>query len=158
VIEGNPALLVLDGANAYRPFASLLNAIRGWSMPVIFAAADSQTFAVGVSAAHAGEQWIRPPCLSAFLGTPLSLLLSQLNVQTLLLAGGRTSVEVHYSFVDAHQNDYFCRLAEDCMTGVSPAAHEAALKAMEYLQTDARQSSTRLLAALQAAQARRSST
>jgi hypothetical protein len=43
------------------------------------------------------------------------------------------------------------------MAGASPAAHEAALKAMEYLQTGARQSSTTLVAALQAFEARRSS-
>ena len=157
VIEGNPALLVLGGADVYRPFAPLLNAARSLSIPVIFATVDAETCGPTGSAVLAGEGRIHPPCLSAFLGTPLSLLLARLNAQTLLLAGGRTSVEVHYSFVDALQNDFFCRLAEDCMAGASPAAHEAALKAMEYLQTGARQSSTTLVAALQAFEARRSS-
>ena len=158
IIEGNPALLVLEGADEYRPFATLLNATREWALPVIFAATDSRVFAAGVAAARAREHWIRPPCLSAFLGTSLSLLLAQQNVQTLIVAGGRTNVEVHYSFVDAHQNDFFCRLVEDCMAGESLASHEAALTAMEYLQTGARQSATTLLTALQATHARFSRT
>lgn len=148
---------MLQGAETYQPFAQLLSTARGLFIPVIFAAADAQVFAAGVGAARTGENWIRPPSLSAFLGTPLSLLLAELNAQTLVLAGGRTSVEVHYSFVDAHQNDFFCRVSEDCMAGVSPAAHEAALKAMEYLQSGARQTSASLFAALRAYQTRRSS-
>jgi Isochorismatase family len=154
VIEGNPALLVLEGADEYRPFMPLLNAARGWAMPIVFAVSNCRVFAAGVSVPRAGEHWIRPPCLSAFLGTSLSLLLAQLNVQTVIVAGGRTSVEVHYSFVDAHQNDFFCRLAADCMAGQSLASHEAALRAMEYLQTGARQSVETLLIALQATRAR----
>ena len=156
VIEGHAALLVLEGADQYRPFATLLDTARQWRMPVIFAATDSRIFATSVASARAGEHWIRPPCLSAFLGTSLSLSLTRQKVQTLIVAGGRTDVEVHYSFVDAHQNDFFCRLAEDCMAGESVASHEAALKAMEYLQTGARQSVTSLLTALRATHERNS--
>ena len=156
VIEGHAGLLVLEGADRYRPFATLLGTARELGTPVIFAATDLQVFATSVASARAGEHWIRPPCLSAFLGTSLSLLLRRENVQTLIVAGGRTSVEAHYSFVDAHQNDFFCRLAEDCMAGESVASHEAALKAMEYLQTGARQTATSLLTALRATHERNS--
>jgi nicotinamidase-related amidase len=74
---------------------------------------------------------------SAFFGTDLEILLRGLNVDTLLLCGGLTDVCVHYTFVDGHQSDYFCRVIEDCVAGSSEEAHEHALRAMEYLQTGA---------------------
>ena len=74
---------------------------------------------------------------SAFFGTDLEILLRGLQVDTLLLCGGLTDVCVHYTFVDGHQWDYHCRVAEDCVAGSSVEAHNAALKAMEYLQTGA---------------------
>ncbi|WP_170334781.1 cysteine hydrolase family protein [Ruegeria arenilitoris] len=74
---------------------------------------------------------------SAFFGTDFEILLRGLKVDTLLLCGGLTDVCVHYTFVDGHQSDYFCRVVEDCVGGSSFQAHEAALKAMEYLQTGA---------------------
>lgn len=75
---------------------------------------------------------------SAFFGTDFEILLRGLKVDTLLLCGALTDVCVHYTFVDGHQSDYFCRVIEDCVAGSSVAAHEAALNAMEYLQTGAR--------------------
>lgn len=74
---------------------------------------------------------------SAFFGTDFEILLRGLKVDTLILCGGLTDVCVHYTFVDGHQSDYFCRVVEDCVGGSSVEAHEAALKAMEYLQTGA---------------------
>jgi len=77
---------------------------------------------------------------SAFFGTDFEILLRGLRIDTLLLCGGLTDVCVHYTFVDGHQSDYFCRVIEDCVAGSSVEAHEAALRAMEYLQTGARRS------------------
>lgn len=74
---------------------------------------------------------------SAFFGTDFEILLRGLKVDTLILVGGLTDVCVHYTFVDAHQSDYFCRVIEDCVAGSSTDAHDASLKAMEYLQTGA---------------------
>ncbi len=74
---------------------------------------------------------------SAFFGTDFEILLRGLKVDTLILCGGLTDVCVHYTFVDGHQSDYFCRVVEDCVGGSSVDAHEAALRAMEYLQTGA---------------------
>ncbi len=74
---------------------------------------------------------------SAFFGTDFQILLRGLKVDTLILCGGLTDVCVHYTFVDGHQSDYFCRVVEDCVGGSSLKAHEAALRAMEYLQTGA---------------------
>lgn len=72
---------------------------------------------------------IRKRRYSAFFGTDLEILLKGLNAGTLILIGGLTDVCVHYTFVDAHQHDYFCRVVEDCVAGSSDAAHEAALSA-----------------------------
>ena len=83
---------------------------------------------------------IRKRRYSAFFGTDFEILLRGLKVDTLLLCGGLTDVCVHYTFVDGHQSDYFCRVIEDCVAGSSLEAHEAALRAMEYLQTGARRS------------------
>ncbi len=74
---------------------------------------------------------------SAFYGTELEILLKGLKAQTLILIGGLTDVCVHYTFADAHQGDYYCRVVGDCVGGSSTAAHTASLNAMEYLQTGA---------------------
>ncbi|MGI9485296.1 MAG: cysteine hydrolase, partial [Geminicoccaceae bacterium] len=89
---------------------------------------------------------------SAFFGTDFEILLRGLKVDTLLLCGGLTDVCVHYTFVDGHQSDYFCRVIEDCVAGSSLAAHEAALRAVEYLQTGARRSLSEVLSAMEAIQ------
>lgn len=78
---------------------------------------------------------------SCFFGTEFEILLRGLGADTLFLVGGHTDVCIHYTFVDAHQRDYFCRVVEDCVAGSSREAHDAALRAMEYLQTGARRTS-----------------
>lgn len=85
---------------------------------------------------------------SCFFGTDLEILLKGLRADTLVLTGGLTDVCVHYTFVDGHQHDYFCRVVEDCVAGSSERAHEGALEAMEYLQTGARISQPEIIAAL----------
>ncbi|MEP3429826.1 MAG: cysteine hydrolase [Roseibium sp.] len=85
---------------------------------------------------------------SAFFGTDFEILLRGLKVDTLILCGGLTDVCVHYTFVDGHQSDYFCRVVEDCVGGSSIEAHAAALKAMEYLQTGAVQDQTTVIGAI----------
>ena len=86
---------------------------------------------------RSGDYTIPKRRYSAFFGTDLEILLRGLKVDTLLLCGGLTDVCVHYTFVDGHQWDYFCRVAEDCVAGSSIEAHDASLKAMEYLQAGA---------------------
>lgn len=85
---------------------------------------------------------------SAFYGTDLEILLKGLKAETLILVGGLTDVCVHYTFVDGHQGDYFCRVIEDCVAGSSLEAHEASLKAMEYLQHGAIRSLDEVLDAM----------
>ena len=73
---------------------------------------------------------------SCFFGTDLEILLKGLKVDTLYLVGGMTNVCVHYTAVDAHQNDYHFKVVTDAVAGSSPEASEAALEAMKYLQRD----------------------
>lgn len=87
---------------------------------------------------------------SVFYGTDMEILLKGLKAETLILVGGFTDVCVHYSFVDAHQGDYYCRVVEDCVAGSSVAAHDAALVAMEYLQAGARRQADEVIAAFAA--------
>jgi nicotinamidase-related amidase len=96
------------------------------------------------------DYFIRKRRYSCFFGTEFEILLKGLGANTLILIGGHTDVCVHYTFVDAHQHDYFCRVAEDVVAGSSIDAHEAALRAMEYLQTGARRSSLEIMDAFDA--------
>ncbi|MSP81818.1 MAG: cysteine hydrolase [Alphaproteobacteria bacterium] len=100
------------------------------------------------------DYFIRKRRYSVFFGTDFAILLKGLQARTLVLIGGLTDVCVHYTFVDGHQHDYFCRVVEDCVVGSTQAAHDAALAAMEYLQTGARRSSSEIMAAFEAFAAR----
>jgi nicotinamidase-related amidase len=71
------------------------------------------------------------------LARPLEIILKGYHAQTVLLVGELTDICVHYTAVDAHQLDYRFRVITDMLTGSTPRAHEAALRAMKYLQRDA---------------------
>lgn len=96
---------------------------------------------------RSGDYHIPKRRYSAFYGTDFEILLRGLNVKTLILTGGLTDVCVHYTFVDGHQGDYYCRVVEDCVGGSSQDAHDAALRAMEYLQAGACRTSGEIFAA-----------
>lgn len=91
---------------------------------------------------------------SGFIGTDLEILLRGLKAETLILVGGLTNVCVHYTFADAHQNDYHCRVVEDCVGGSDADAHNASLRAMEYLQHGARRTSAEIIDAFRVSSAR----
>lgn len=84
---------------------------------------------------------------SGFIGTDFEIVLSGLKASTLILIGGLTDVCVHYTFADAHQRDFYVRVVTDCVGGSSQYRHDAALDAMEYLQTGALRASDEILAA-----------
>lgn len=94
------------------------------------------------------EYLIRKRRYSAFFATELELVLKSYKAETLILVGALTDVCVHYTFADAHQHDYHCRVVTDCVGGSSRAAHEASLNAMAYLQRDALVTSEHVLRAL----------
>ena len=52
------------------------------------------------------------------------------------MVGGLTDVCIHYTAVDAHQNDYYIKVVTDAVAGSSQEAHDAALRAIHYLQRD----------------------
>ena len=81
-----------------------------------------------------GDYFVPKRRYSCFFGTEMEILLKGLKAETLIMVGGMTDVCVHYSFVDGHQHDYYCRVVADCVGGTSPAAHQASLNALEYLQ------------------------
>ncbi|MEK5057670.1 hypothetical protein BK126_05235 [Paenibacillus sp. FSL H7-0326] len=74
---------------------------------------------------------------SCFKNTDLPYLLRGLRIDTLLICGFLTDVCVHYTSADAHQEDYYIRVAEDAVQGSSESAHSASLQAIKYLQRDA---------------------
>ena len=84
-----------------------------------------------------GEYQISKRRYSAFFGTDLEILLKGLHVDTLYMIGGLTDVCVHYTAVDAHQNNYYIRVVTDAVAGSSQEANDAALQAIQYLQRDA---------------------
>ena len=98
------------------------------------------------------EYLIRKRRYSAFFATELELVLRAYGVNTLLLVGSLTDVCVHYTFADAHQRDFHCRVLTDCVGGSSLEAHDAALRAMAYLQRDCLTTSEQILEQLAAAQ------
>lgn len=66
------------------------------------------------------EYLIRKRRYSAFFATELGLVLRAYGARTLLLVGGLTDVCVHYTFADAHQHDYRCRVITDCVGAAVP--------------------------------------
>jgi nicotinamidase-related amidase len=84
---------------------------------------------------------------SGFIGTDFEIVLRGLRASTLILIGGLTDVCVHYTFADAHQRDYYVRVVTDCVGGSSQYLHDAALAAMEYLQTGAKRTTGEILTA-----------
>ena len=94
-----------------------------------------------------GEFHIVKRRYSGFIGTDFEILLSGLRASTLILVGGLTDVCVHYTFADAHQRDFYVRVVTDCVGGSSQYRHDAALDAMEYLQTGALRTSDEILSA-----------
>ncbi len=93
------------------------------------------------------DYFIQKRRYSCFFGTEFEILLKGLKADTLILIGGHTDVCIHYTFADAHQHDYYCRVVEDCVAGSSLDSHEASLRAMEYMQAGARRSSAEVFAA-----------
>jgi len=83
------------------------------------------------------EYLVRKRRYSAFFGSELDIVLKGYKAETLVLIGGMTDVCIHYTAVDAHQLDYRFRTISDMVIGSSVPLHEAALRAMKYLQRDA---------------------
>lgn len=169
-VPGGRLPLLPDSAQRYQRARTVIDAARRNNLPVIFFQEAHRPNLVdfgreldGTEDIHcvegdpgtpvaAAEMGLRPDDYvitkrrySCFFGTDLEILLKGLGAETLILTGGFTDVCVHYTFVDAHQNDYYCRVVEDCVAGSSPEAHAASLRAMEYLQAGALRSAADII-------------
>lgn len=84
---------------------------------------------------------ILKPRHSAFYGTPLSLLLEQMQVRELILTGLATDICVLMTAMDAYLRGYRAWVPEDCTAAESANAKAAALAHMQrVLQFDVRPS------------------
>lgn len=113
--------------------AELVKAFRAKELPVVFA---TKFGGAAVIEPKPEEYVVRRHRDSAFYGTELDLVLRGYKVETVVFVGGTSDVTVHYSAVDAHQLDYHFRAVTDLITGSSDELHQAALRAMKYLQRD----------------------
>lgn len=95
-----------------------------------------------------GEFIVTKRRYSGFFATDLEILLKGLHIETVILMGALTNVCVHYTALDAHQRDYYFHVLEDCCIGSDWNAHDAALKAMAYLQRRSRITSDEFIAAI----------
>lgn len=95
-----------------------------------------------------GEFIVTKRRYSGFFATDLEILLKGLQIETVILMGALTNVCVHYTALDAHQRDYYFHVLEDCCIGSDWEAHDAALKAMAYLQRRSRITSDEFIAAV----------
>lgn len=92
---------------------------------------------------------------NCFLGTELELLLKELAIDTLLVAGVSSDVCVHWTVGEAFQRDFHVRVLEDCVAGTSVELNEASLMIMRGLvSAEQAFTSSDLLAALGAADQR----
>jgi nicotinamidase-related amidase len=92
---------------------------------------------------------LHKPRYSCFFATDLDLILRSHKVDTLIITGVCTNICVHYTFIDAHQKDYWVRIPEDCVAAPNEKAHEAALRQMKYLQAESIQNADSILLALE---------
>ena len=86
------------------------------------------------------DYFIKKSRYNVFLGTSMEYLLNGLGIKpgdTLILFGVDTDVCVHYPTVSAHQSDYHVRVVAECCAGTSSDANNAALTAIEQLETGA---------------------
>ncbi len=162
--------VMAGGAERHARIGELVDAARASDVPVIFiqevhkpSGSDFGRELDGAEGPHCiegeletelaiaprpDEYHIRKRRYSAFFATELDLVLRGLGARTLILVGALTDVCVHYTAVDAHQHDYHFRVVSDCVGGSTLGAHEAALRAMAYLQRDAVIDSEQALAGL----------
>ena len=64
---------------------------------------------------------------SAFIGTPLDLILKGLRARTVIVTGTATDVCVEYTVADALMHDYHIVVVEDCVASTRSENHRASL-------------------------------
>jgi nicotinamidase-related amidase len=92
------------------------------------AAGGSGARITAVIAPHDDDYFVLKPKHSAFLGTPLDLLLQHLDVRRLLLAGVASDQCVLATAMDARMRDYEVLIVADCVASQTPARNRRALE------------------------------
>jgi nicotinamidase-related amidase len=75
-----------------------------------------------------GEAVIQKHRVSAFYGTPLDLVLRNLGIAEVIIAGVATDLAVQSAAREAHDRGYRVRIVGDCCASVSDRDHEDALR------------------------------
>ncbi len=76
---------------------------------------------------HESDYFVLKPKHSAFFGTPLDLVLRELGIDSLVLAGFATDLCVLFTAHDAYMRGYSLFVPEDCTAANSPEIKERAL-------------------------------
>lgn len=74
-----------------------------------------------------GEHFILKPKHSAFMSTPLEVLLAKLQVQSLVLTGVAADSCILATALDAHMRELSVRIPRDCVAALTPARKDRAL-------------------------------
>ncbi len=80
---------------------------------------------------QAGELVVKKHRASAFINTPLDLLLRSNRIQTVLITGAVTQGCVLATALDASFYDYIVVMVEDCIGSCTPRLHAAAIELMK---------------------------
>lgn len=126
----------VQGRDLANKAVTLVNEFRAKRQPVVFVQEAGEPLLAGLEP-RPEEYLIRKRRYSAFFGTELDIVLRGYQARTIILIGGMTDVCIHYTAADAHQHDYRIRAVPELCAGSSLKAHNAALRAMKYLQRDA---------------------
>lgn len=78
-----------------------------------------------------GDLTVLKPRHSAFFATPLDMLLREMGVKNLVLAGLATDMCVHFTAVDAFMRGYRLWVPRNCVAAETAAAQRMALQHME---------------------------
>ncbi|MBM7579340.1 isochorismatase family cysteine hydrolase [Jeotgalibacillus terrae] len=74
------------------------------------------------------DYFIIKPKHSGFYGTQLDILLKQLDVERVIIAGVATDICVLFTANDAHMREYEICVPEDCSAAESQEAHDSAMR------------------------------
>lgn len=88
-----------------------------------------------------GDYFVLKPKHSAFLASPLEVLLEKLRVQRLVITGTAADACILITAQDAHMRDYAVVVPRDCVAAISQVRRDRALAiARETCQADTRTS------------------
>ncbi|AJD89866.1 isochorismatase family protein [Jeotgalibacillus malaysiensis] len=77
------------------------------------------------------DYFIIKPKHSGFFGTQLDILLKQLEVERVIIAGVATDICVLFTANDAHMREYEICVPEDCSAAETQEAHDSAMRIIE---------------------------